>query len=83
VLIQSDHHADLYTCYSDMAQVAQGDQAVEPLDPLDPLMLKVCGRLKGLIPGGGLILPRSRESAEVQGPTPTPQALTARVLPGL
>jgi hypothetical protein len=26
----------------------------------------VCGRLKGLIPYGGLILPQSRESAEVQ-----------------
>jgi hypothetical protein len=36
-----------------------------------------------VIPGGGLILPGSRESAEVQGPTLTPQALTARVLPGL
>jgi hypothetical protein len=56
-MIQSDHHADLYTCYSDVAQVVQGDQAVKPLDPLDPLVLKVWERLKGLIPGGGLILP--------------------------
>jgi hypothetical protein len=29
-------------------------------------VLKVCGRLKGLIPCKGLILPQSRESAEVR-----------------
>jgi hypothetical protein len=29
-------------------------------------MLKVCGRLKGLIPYKGLIFPQSRESAEVR-----------------
>jgi hypothetical protein len=29
-------------------------------------MLKICGRLKGLIPCGGLILSQSRKSAEIR-----------------